>query len=820
MPKISKERTGQYLLTAVKIIHDHGGVVLSRILVREMSKVLQLSDYELSFHRTGPVRWATNFRFHAIGLCKGGYIKRENKRWYLTKKGEDILDKEPLEILEISKKSYEDWKERSEAKEGEEKREDVLEEISPIEIIPQNLKITPRAIKFDELIKGVDKSLIQIPPFQRNFVWKVNQIVELLDSIYNGYPIGSFIFWKTQKILPRHREIGGKKLNEIFSGSQIDYVIDGQQRITSLYAAVKCAKIEDDRIRFYFDLTTGKFSYKRIADIEEVEQSQAIVPLDKLFVNHNEYYEYIRSFPEKFSFVLNDLYVKFKDYSFSVIYIQNEDEDKSIESDRGDIEKIVKIFSRINDTGKKLTVVAKMIAKCWEKNFNLRDKLNELIPPNSELEEIREETILQGASVILNDKKCKSKNILEDTNIKELEENWDSIADAVNLSLSFIKDKLRIKNLKYLPFDSLLVPLTYFHYHNHNPSNKQSENLFKWFWLVCLSNHYGSTVDAKIEEDCEKFDKLLKKEDVEFNYLIDWRGMKMNLIKQKYNFRNAFCKTVLSLYSYNKPQSFKDNREIDIASTFSEYHKNNLHHVFPRKYLKETNHPQINLKDSIVNIAFAPAVLNREMSSRAPSNYIAEFSRENNEIQDAFSSHFIADLQDFGLHDDDFEKFLNKRAEVIEKAFHDLVGMRSKIEKELEERPNNPIDFLESKIREVVDEKLSKEEVRYWEKLIPEDIRTSVDRKISYEKRKYPYKYKEEISGKEKLSFLDVMDYQKIILSNWDSFSSVFISRGEVEKHFSSLKDYRNCVKHSRALDEVTKRNGEAAILWLQRVIE
>jgi len=269
-----------------------------------------------------------------------------------------------------------------------------------------NMKIKPDIISFDEILRGVDKGLIQIPPFQREFVWSAKAIQDLLDSIYRGYPIGSFIFWKTSKRLPYHRKIGGLDLSEAAEGTNIDYVLDGQQRITSLYAAVKGARIEEMYYKFYFDLSIGKFDYSKIDKNSETEKTtkkdSLRVPLEKLFVDGPSYRRYMREFPDKFQNILDTLYVRFKDYAFSVIYVIEENEN----TEKNDIKKITNIFTRINETGKKLTIVAKMIARCWGEGYDLRGKLNDFFK-SEELQILREETILHAASVILNNKKSR-----------------------------------------------------------------------------------------------------------------------------------------------------------------------------------------------------------------------------------------------------------------------------------------------------------------------------------------------------------------------------------------------------------------------------
>jgi len=64
------------------------------------------------------------------------------------------------------------------------------------------------------------------------------------------------------------------------------------------------------------------------------------------------------------------------------------------------------------------------------------------------------------------------------------------------------------------------------------------------------------------------------------------------------------------------------------------------------------------------------------------------------------------------------------------------------------------------------------------------------------------------------------MDYEKIILSNWDLFGKYFGNKMEVEQHFRAFKNYRNPLKHTRDLNEIDKRNGEAAVLWLENILK
>src|SRR4030042_2671946 len=101
------------------------------------------------------------------------------------------------------------------------------------------LQPTTEPQQYDHLFTHIDTGRIKIPKFQRDFVWKMTQTARLLDSIIKGFPIGSFIFWKTRDEMRHVKDIGNVKLPDPPKGDAVMYVLDGQQRITSLYAVRK-----------------------------------------------------------------------------------------------------------------------------------------------------------------------------------------------------------------------------------------------------------------------------------------------------------------------------------------------------------------------------------------------------------------------------------------------------------------------------------------------------------------------------------------------------------------------------------------------------
>jgi hypothetical protein len=121
----------------------------------------------------------------------------------------------------------------------------------------------PHSLLFPTLMSNIEEGLVKIPQFQRDFVWTKEKSALLLDSMLKGFPIGTFVLWKTKESLRTIRNLGGAKLPETPAGDFTEYVLDGQQRLTSLYASARGLKIDrdertDDFAEMYIDLEAAE----------------------------------------------------------------------------------------------------------------------------------------------------------------------------------------------------------------------------------------------------------------------------------------------------------------------------------------------------------------------------------------------------------------------------------------------------------------------------------------------------------------------------------------------------------------------------------
>ena len=225
--------------------------------------------------------------------------------------------------------------------------------------------------KYEALFLEIDGGRIKIPQFQRDFVWEKEQSAKLVDSILKGYPVGTFILWKTREELRSYRDIGNIKLPPTPKGDFAEYVLDGQQRITSLYAIRKGVRLtKEGKIIDYKDIFVD-------LDYSEAVDDQIIVSdrlADRHYVSvHDILTKNMGFFYKSLTTEQAELVEVYKgrmiNYDFSCITIKEYPIDIATE-----------VFSRINTGGKTLTVFEIMVAKTFDesRNFDLVEQFEAL----------------------------------------------------------------------------------------------------------------------------------------------------------------------------------------------------------------------------------------------------------------------------------------------------------------------------------------------------------------------------------------------------------------------------------------------------------
>jgi hypothetical protein len=220
-----------------------------------------------------------------------------------------------------------------------------------------------------EFIRQLANGEFLIPTFQRLFVWSAENITNLWDSVYQRYPIGSILCWKTGTRLYVHRQLGGFFIpeNGASDSKMQSYILDGQQRATSLLVSFYggTGKVKEQfsfDYSLYFDLTNATFFFEKDYYRHRWEASPEFLirlrEVPDLPADYRSHLSAIRGFSSAVETNLEQLQFVFTDYSIPVIKLEG-----------FDAAGVCAIYERINQTGMRLRNMDILIARGF-KNYS------------------------------------------------------------------------------------------------------------------------------------------------------------------------------------------------------------------------------------------------------------------------------------------------------------------------------------------------------------------------------------------------------------------------------------------------------------------
>ncbi|MBS9779387.1 MAG: DUF262 domain-containing protein [Moraxellaceae bacterium] len=566
-------------------------------------------------------------------------------------------------------------------------------------------------MNFTDRIKPTDKGITtylddlkrqdyQIPTFQRNVVWEAENVKKLWDSIYKFYPLGSILVWKTDLKLQNHREIGGHIIiDSNFSRNEYQYLLDGQQRTTSLLTSLYGGTIEGKENfdpTLYIDITvsntdeTDDETYKkRFLYWHEINDKQGSFKKNiarqkkfnegliiKLFDIKENFYEIQKNLNEhhtvngQFSHPYMQELLRIKqvldNYRLSFIEL------KGIQ-----VAEVCQIFERINQAGKPLDIFDIVVAKTFRPqtseihSFYLRELIDDFRKVNnSKFLEISNFDYLQIIAIIIsqNIENSGIKNItpryLNDITTEQIEQVWEDAKKAILKTFDFFENTLNIKEPQLVPYRYFYLTIANYFYKNSNPNY---DFLKKYFWFNSLHKDdlLSNTTDIKTHITLLNQEK--NKESYEFErFLID----KNDLRYASYSSKGRLSRAILSLYVNHQPKDWKyTDRNVVSEQYFFSTDKPNLHHIFPTSFIEKNKHIKGLNSNSLMNIAYLTQITNLEISDKNPLHYIGDYDK-NPDFPTVIKSHLIPNqILDWSkldeMQENMLEKFIEDRIDII-----------------------------------------------------------------------------------------------------------------------------------------------------------
>jgi hypothetical protein len=586
-----------------------------------------------------------------------------------------------------------------------------------------------------QLIIDIDDKKICLPEFQRDFVWEISKTYDLFDSLIKDIFIGSIIYGvpsfdiairdiDNRKKITRGkkrpslevRNITKKQIEDINKlGGNFRLVLDGQQRATSIYRALKGidevwftaknegevqntnfenAKLEDLLEEISGEQDSERLSIK-LSDVWDIEQNDyEEEEIKEKFFCQTEYY---KTYSEIEGFDARSEFRKYRNLRKKIADLFKSEKLLSFYLLDMDIEKFVVFFERSNTRGVQLNFMDILAAKLYTGNFNLKEKIKSFESQSSNFK-LDPELIVRSIALIKSSHKTTSKNyILKSLEAKDFVELWDKLCEYYNTAFEYLDKNNFIISQAWMPYNNMIIPLMNFvkeiggDFHSMTPN--QERFIDYWYWSSIFSLRYSASSDQKIIEDSNILIQIAKGKKIDsvsyFNKLSKIQILSSDDIYSFDKQGNAIYAGILNLIHFEKKGliNLNNGKKLSINSVLED------HHIFPKNYIEKT-FPNDNIKDfvnCVANRTLVPKIQNIKISDKAPSQYFADIKKENPNIEESLQNHLITTELLSGDYDKKFGDFLEVRAKAIfEIISKNIIEVQDKIKE----------DFYEEKIIE------------------------------------------------------------------------------------------------------------------------
>ncbi|ADQ06873.1 Protein of unknown function DUF2081 [Caldicellulosiruptor hydrothermalis 108] len=562
-----------------------------------------------------------------------------------------------------------------------------------------------------DLVRKAYNGECMLPDFQRNFVWTRYDIEELIKSLLQGMFIGTFLILETNPQSVPFKVIfveGAEKVNPQICEQPKILILDGQQRLTSLFYAIYSPDIplrnSENPYAFFIDLEKlaedniedAVFSwskkwreFKEIIDENgdynlEVLKEKKILPLT-VFKDIPEFYklwfgEYKLLFEDKEAnkiFAYIDNMIKYNIFTLSLGLSYNDKPDE-----------IAALFEKINRSGVKLSIYDLLVARFY-KFIRLREKWEEVFENSVNIKKlagrIDNTTVPYSfiqALALAADKNISSREMLRIDNNILSDQSWTRVVDiAENKVLPYL---LQVNNFgivdfeKWLPYYPIVTMMIAFFLKFDHPDTDKIE---KWYWSAVFSERYSGSTETAMAKD--------------FKEVCAWFNNNNLIPEVVEKLRNQLESNVYTLKEVRRKGSSKYIGIFNLlfkngAKDF--YYPENIafnqlddHHIFPVSFLKAKG-VEVDV-DSIMNRTLIFENTNRSISRHSPGDYIRKMieiqkskglseQEAEHKVKEILKDHFIDEEMYLLLKNttnnltpseikENFERFINKREKLI-----------------------------------------------------------------------------------------------------------------------------------------------------------
>ncbi len=562
-----------------------------------------------------------------------------------------------------------------------------------------------------ELMKEIHEGKIQLPDFQRGWVWDDYRIRALIASISSSYPVGAAMFleYGNQNIRFKYRTIQGVNVQNVVPS---ELILDGQQRLTSIYGAMYCDAPVHTRTdkgkqtdRYYYldirkcldenadrmdavvsvppnRIVTSNFGRKIELDLStpDKEYENHMYPLNiildfaKAQTWQQGYLQYHQLNPQVFTEFTkfgSQITMPIMQYTMPVILLDKETPKEAV----------CQVFENVNTGGVSLTVFELVTAVFAMDDFELRkdwENRKQIYFQGDILTIIDARDFLAACTLLSSYKKgktvsCKKKDVLNLT-LEEYKNHADCLSDGF-VEAEKILNEERIFASRDLPYTTQLIPLAVLCTLLQDGGRIQATNvknkIKQWYWCGVFGEMYGSANETRYVSDVVGVMEWISDESRIPKTVQEAYFNPMRLLSLQSRLSAAY-KGIMALILKNKSKDFISGREMD----FTVYKSDavDIHHVFPKDYCVKAGYPRSKW-NSIMNKTPLSYRTNREIGGVSPSKYLSKIEKKGQVTEQVLNSYLESHWLDVAdCRQDNFDEFIVKRASKLLDAIESVMG--------------------------------------------------------------------------------------------------------------------------------------------------
>ena len=580
--------------------------------------------------------------------------------------------------------------------------------------------------KVGDLVKDVRNGRIGLPDLQRPFVWKDNKVRELFDSMLKGYPIGYIMLWESPSDYESKKSSIGD--NQKTYDEPKELVIDGQQRLTALVAAmyginVKDKNFTDREIKISYNPLTREFAVwsqayerdsewiSRISDVFLAKEDNSISSLRRHFikeVNEGRTKKGIELLTDEEEDLIEDninALLNLSDYSLPTLEINYS----------ADEEDVADIFVRVNSGGQSLTEnnFIQTLISVYENEKS--DKINDFASKSRiPAENTSYNTLLaiepahlirmavgvgfkrarlRYAYMLLRGKNLETGKFSDEERTENLRIFKDALDKVMNLNnwhgfinivaeAGYISDKL-IASSNAVVFSYVLYLIAKYDYKLDAAQLKKC--ISKWFFMSTITYFYTGSTESEVEKqfadlrDIHTASEFIAYIDnvIETHFTDDYFNLTLpSELNSAAAISPAWYGYIASQIVLNTPMLFSNTPVSKYFVLGSSGTKNAIdkHHIFPKNHLKQIGYFSDRDRNQIANFTYLDYATNIEISDDSPQDYVAKFREKLGE------DGYVKTCNDHALPQNfesmEYLEFLEKRrvlmAQIVKKAYREL----------------------------------------------------------------------------------------------------------------------------------------------------